>query len=204
MATDPLVQIRCEPFNDQLHPNCRCMTLPVLHEGDSGMKRISSFDFTCGESVAAKMKQHLFNGRPIDVKFAGVYDGDALVAAVVMMDSISFDHRYRVTLAPTGRPVSLLGVAASFYDRSAPDRAELQKEKTVHPKTMRKGLKGFYVGSNTVSPEWTKATEAEAVKQAEELVASGQQEEAFVVRIVKVVRRKPQPIVAEPFKAVKR
>lgn len=65
---------------------------------------------------------------------------------------------------------------------------------------MTEGLKKFYVGSNSVTPEWTKKTLKEAVDQATAMVASGEQEEAFVVEIKRVVRKRPQPVEVKPFK----
>lgn len=59
--------------------------------------------------------------------------------------------------------------------------------------------KKFYVGNrNTCSgqTDWAYHTEAEAIDHARRLVESSGQEQ-YIVKIVKVVKRKPQPIVVE-------
>lgn len=60
----------------------------------------------------------------------------------------------------------------------------------------------FYVGSKAatqVKPDgscWAKFTEKEAIEHATKLVEQTG-EEQFIVKVVKVVRRKPMPIVVE-------
>lgn len=53
----------------------------------------------------------------------------------------------------------------------------------------------FYVGSNSVfDRNWGKRTLPEAIKQAQNVMEAQGQDEVFIVKIVKVVRRKQAPI----------
>lgn len=59
----------------------------------------------------------------------------------------------------------------------------------------------FYVGSKSVfTKDWGHEKLADAVAHATELLEERDGEEQFVVQIVRVVRRKPQPIVVETVK----
>lgn len=58
----------------------------------------------------------------------------------------------------------------------------------------------FYVGSRlAIERRWGKASLKEAIKQGETLLESTGDEQ-FIVKIVKRVRRKPQPILVEDVK----
>lgn len=143
----------------------------------------------------------------IDVNVPG-WHGKAQVvkARVNHMDPETGKRIASITLRTVGDPYldkdqarDLLGadvVKDVVKDQIAFKRHFFPKEQ---PTTMKKGMKKFYVGSNRTTPDWTHAKLADAVAQATKIVEDGQ-EEAFVVQIVRVVRRKEQPIVAEPFK----
>lgn len=59
--------------------------------------------------------------------------------------------------------------------------------------------KRFYVGSATtiLNGEWTHRTVEQAVKHAERLIADGESSEQFVVQVIRVVRRKDNPVIVE-------
>ena len=62
--------------------------------------------------------------------------------------------------------------------------------------------KKFYVGKPEVVEgidplRWGKDSLKEAIAHATKIIESGQRDEAYVVKVVRVVRRKPQPIVVE-------
>lgn len=85
----------------------------------------------------------------------------------------------------------------------------VKKEERMFPKGLRNmppkpalGLKGFYVGSNAMPENWTHADLKTAVAHATQLVNDREtgQEEVFVVKIVKVVRRKEAPVTVANFK----
>lgn len=59
-------------------------------------------------------------------------------------------------------------------------------------------LKKFYVGGRNTVPfsGWVKDSLEEAIDHAKKLVESTG-EEQYVVKVIRVVRRKPQPIVVE-------
>jgi hypothetical protein len=80
--------------------------------------------------------------------------------------------------------------------------APIEKEKTVAPKSKVK----FYVGKQDVCEGtdgyhgelegWGKATLQEAIDQAKELVEKTGKPQ-YIVKVIKVVRRKPQPVIVE-------
>lgn len=72
------------------------------------------------------------------------------------------------------------------------------------PKKMPENLQAFYVGSNNLTADWTRATLKEAIEHGNSLVEKSGYDEVFIVKIVKVVRRKTVPAVVEAFKPVKR
>jgi hypothetical protein len=84
-----------------------------------------------------------------------------------------------------------------------PPNERSHKETGMAPKNAKRPR--FYVGSKkAVQPDfrgetWAKFTEAEAIAHATKLVESTG-EEQFIVKVIKVVRRKPQPIVVEVVK----
>lgn len=84
---------------------------------------------------------------------------------------------------------------------SGPVTVREEGEEQVAPKNDK--MPRFYVGSASVfkpgyggSEPWAKFTEKEAIDQAKALVESTGKEQ-FIVKIIKVVRRKPQPVVVE-------
>jgi hypothetical protein len=64
-------------------------------------------------------------------------------------------------------------------------------------------MQTFYVGSNATPADWTHADLKTAVAHATELVndRDGAQEEVFIVKVVKVVKRKEAPVTVTNFKA---
>lgn len=129
----------------------------------------------------------------------------------------SMKERAEVTIMPTGeRPAraitpNCLRTSYADIDRDIVENIKKQaianlanliaKENTVAPKNEK--IPRFYVGSKAVfSPRngerepWAKHTEAEAIAHATRLVeASGG--EQYIVKIIKVVKRRPMPIVVE-------
>jgi hypothetical protein len=93
-----------------------------------------------------------------------------------------------------------------------------KKEERMFPKGARHmpakppaDLQSFYIGSNALPANWTHADLKTAVAHATELVndRDGSQDEVFIVKIVKVVRRKEAPVTVtvtnfKPFKAARR
>lgn len=73
------------------------------------------------------------------------------------------------------------------------------REKPAQQRAVPAGLKEFYVGSNNTTPDWTHRTLQSAVAHATRLVEAGGQDEAFVVRIMRVVKRGSPPINVEAF-----
>jgi len=69
----------------------------------------------------------------------------------------------------------------------------------ARPRKMADGLKigQHYVGSNALTKDWTKNSIKEATAHATELVRSGACDEAFVVKIVRVVRKKPLAVTIQ-------
>lgn len=147
----------------------------------------------------------------IDVAL-GPYTGKAYVLRVAPMGGFA-----SITLRPTGKPVTFLGRALA--EAAAGVRARLERElingtsmcrcvpigiTSTKEKTTVKKVKRFYIGKPEViegrdSSHWAKDTLPEAIEHAKQR-AEETGEPQYVVKVIKVVRRKSQPIVVEDVK----
>lgn len=103
-----------------------------------------------------------------------------------------------VLLRPTGAPTPYCSCKFAARINRKYD-LEYMKERTMSPKN--KKIPQYYVASNTIKPsaigqDYVKFTEKEAVDQARKLVEQDGQER-YIVKIIRRVRRKPQPVVVE-------
>jgi hypothetical protein len=142
-----------------------------------GLRRIGPVSMTVNDAIGRRMLEGFRLGKLVDVDVMG-HQFKAWVTRVVQKSSTDQQGTWDIELQPTG-PITI-------------------KEETVSPKNT--ALPRFYVGSKrALQNGWAKYTEKEAIDHAKMLLEQTH-EEQFVVKIIKRVRRKSQPIVVETVK----
>lgn len=206
--------------NELHHPNCRCIT-PALEKlkprfeeavrialGREVQKITKDIDtrstIECGDGVLMPGLRRMG-----EIKLEGVFGDTRENLLRAWMDPLKHD-KFKVEF-PGGELFEFQGHVTSVHDTIGggaqvcirPIRPITKEKKKMHPKKMREGLKRFYIGSNSLTPDWTHASLKDAEAHATKLIDRDGYEDVFIVEIKRVVRRKKQPVVSEPFKGSK-
>jgi hypothetical protein len=159
---------------------------PTYWDREYGVRSLPDMDLKVNARAGDRYLTAMCKNEPIDVAI-GPYTGKAYVLRVAIRSG--FAH---VTLRPTGKPVTFLERA-----RCVPV--------VINPKETRvKKVKRFYIGKPEViegrdSSHWAKDTLPKAIEHAKQR-AEETGEPQYVVKVIKVVRRKSQPIIVEDVK----
>jgi hypothetical protein len=194
-----------------------------------GIRRFGPMTITglyANDSFVDKLRESVCNGQTIKID-QSVVSGlpgqfDAYVTKVNLHSSVDGLATVDVTLQPTGPPILDSDITSLQRARTraktelavfanAVDVAQARKYFAfairgfpVIKKETPVKLKRFYIGKPEVvegrdGMRWAKDTLAEAIEQAK-LRAEETDQPQYIVKVIKVVRKKPQPVVVEDVK----
>lgn len=123
---------------------------------------------------------------------------------VAQCDDTSFSGKFNVRTVKVNDSVDGVSYATIYGRLTSPiTTTKIVKEDKMLKKLDRDSLKAnrFYVGSKqALERAWGHKTLPDAIAHGTQLLESTDGSEQFIVKIIKVIRRKPQPVVVEDVK----